>query len=580
MKKITDRYHQKIQADNKYLDPLFDLKEVPKRTYQLGVTALVMGLCLATINSAIGLYVSSFTIACFCFCILMFMLLKYHEAINDLTISIFSMICALLIFLACLEGLQSEEYLFFFPVLIAVPLVVDLKQARMRKSATFIGIIILAFIFCIVIGAYVKPMEDFTTKQISRAALINRFTALGSTILLAALYTFFEKRYLDELMAQSRRVIDSKTQFLATMGHELRTPLNGIVGVINLMKNETAPSKKQEYTRIIEDCADHMLHQVNDILDLNKIEAGKVILNLKEVNIKDLLMKTAIPFKALAAAKGVNVETEIDAQLDLFILADNLRLIQIINNLFANALKFTKKGFIKLTAVCEETTEESVSVLFAIEDSGSGIDQDDQEKIFESFWQVYDEENNKLTGTGLGLTICNRLLALMGGQLEVQSEKGTGSKFSFGLIFKLAVKPEFEAVHPLDEEKDLAGINVLLAEDNKLNMMVAKRILNGFKAKVTIAYDGFEALQRLDELSSLNVILLDLEMPVMNGYEAIYEIRKQYPDVPVIAFTASLVDNQMLDDLLASGFTDCILKPFQPIQLLHIINKHINTRVA
>ncbi len=580
MKKITDRYHYRIQAENKYSDPLFDLKEVPKRTYQLGITALGTGLCLATINAAIGLYVSSFTIACFCFCILMFMLLKYNEAINDLTVSILSMICALLIFLACLEGLQSEQYLYFFPVLIAVPLVVDLKQARTRKSATFIGIIIFAFIFCIVIGAYVKPMEDFTARQISKAALINRFTALGSTILLAALYTFFEKRYIDELMAQSRRVIDTKTQFLATMGHELRTPLNGIVGVVNLMKNEATAVKKEEYLHIIEDCADHMLHQVNDILDFNKIEAGKLDLNLKEINIKDLLLKAALPFKALAAAKEVAVETAIDNRLDIFVLTDNLRLVQIINNLFANALKFTKRGFIKLTAYCNAIDEENASILFAVEDTGTGIDQDDQEKIFESFWQVYDEENNKLTGTGLGLTICNRLLALMGSKLKVESEKGHGSKFSFNLKFKLATQPRPAAAVLPNEEKDLAGINVLLAEDNKLNMMVAKRILNGFNAKVTVAYDGFEALQLLDKMPHPDIILLDLEMPVMNGYEAIYEIRKQYPDVPVIAFTASLVDNQMLNDLLASGFTDCILKPFQPGQLRQIINKHINIKAA
>jgi len=191
MEKITDKYHKPIQQDRKYLNPLFDIKEIPKRTYQLGIAALFTGIALSVYDAAIGLYVSSFLVACFCFSVLMFMLLKYFGNIKDLTMSIICMVCALLIFSACLEGLQSEQYLYFFPLLIAVPLLVDLKQTKYRKAFIFISIIICSFIVCILIGRYIRPMEDFTITEITRLALANRIIAICSTIVFAALYTFF-----------------------------------------------------------------------------------------------------------------------------------------------------------------------------------------------------------------------------------------------------------------------------------------------------------------------------------------------------------------------------------------------------
>ncbi len=225
MENITDKYHQPILPDNKHLNPLFDIKEVPKRTYQLGLAIIFTGIGMSSYDAAIGMYVSSFLVACFCFSVLMFMLLKYNEAIKDLTIAIISMVCAMLVFAACFEGLQSEQYLYFFPLLIAVPLLIDLKKTRYRKISIFVSIILFSFVVCICIGRYVTPLESFTVAQINKLALANRIIAIFSTIAFAALYAYFEKRYIEELMEQSNKVINTKTQFLATMGHELRTPL-------------------------------------------------------------------------------------------------------------------------------------------------------------------------------------------------------------------------------------------------------------------------------------------------------------------------------------------------------------------
>jgi CheY-like chemotaxis protein len=359
------------------------------------------------------------------------------------------------------------------------------------------------------------------------------------------------------------------------MGHELRTPLNGIIGVVNLLKNEPDAIKKDEYLKIIQTCSDDMLLLINDILDFNKIEAGKLDIQPDKINLRQLLINVSTPFIALAKEKNVELTLEIDQQADVLIFADGSLLGQILNNLFINALKLTNEGFIKLKVTCHKKDSKTLDVKFSMQDTGTGLDKADKEKIFEGFWQVYDENAKQLTGTGLGLSICIRLLKLMGGKLTLDSEKGKGSTFSFDLIFDYAIAQHGLTETPAFPEDGLLGVNILLVEDNKINMMIAKKILTDYKASVTCTYNGQEAMDNLKEGNNYNIILMDLEMPVMNGYVAIYEIKKSLPKIPVIAVTASLVDEQMLADLLASGFSDCVLKPFQPHQLLLSIQKQL-----
>lgn len=574
MKKVTDKYHKPIKEDNKHLNPLFDIKDVSKRTYQLGLAAIFTGVGLSIYDSVIGLYASSFLVACFCFSILMFILLKYNEAIENLTIFIISMICGLLIASSFIEGLQSEEYLYFFPILVSVPILVNLKQSQYKESVTYISIIILSFLASIIIGRHVTPIEEYTVIQINKLSFVNRIVAISSTIIFAVAYIFFEQKYINELREQSTKIIEARTQFLATMGHELRTPLNGIIGVVNLLRKGPTLEEQEEYFQILKYCSDHMLQQVNNILDFNKIEADKLEIHPVEVNLGQLLRNMGMPFTTIFQEKGLELKIDIDPRLDTAVMADDIRLIQVFNNLFSNALKFTEHGYVKLKAICKSSTKQAMEVSFSVEDTGIGVDEDDQKKIFESFWQVYDESTKKLTGTGLGLTICIRLLKLMNSNLNLVSKKGQGSKFSFDLTLDYADNQQIvKSINQADE--DLSGIRILIAEDNQVNMLVAKKILTGFKATVTPAYDGKQALDELEKNRDYDLILMDLEMPVMNGYTAIFEVKKLYPHIPVIAFTASLVDQKMLADLIASGFVDCILKPFQPLQLLANIKKHL-----
>jgi len=571
--KNSDKYYKRVKDENKHLNPLFDIKEVPKRAYQLGIASLSLGVGLAIYDSFIGMYVSSFLLGCFCFAILMFMYLKHNGDINNLTIAIISLVCGMLIGSALLEGLDSEQYLYFFPILIAVPVIVNLKQTRYRQLATYIAIILFSFLATIIIGHYINHQESFTYWQIERLAFVNRVMAICSTIFFAVAYIFFEQKYIYELTEQSKRVIDSRTRFLATMGHELRTPLNGIIGVINLMKQEYGAAEHEEYLQVLRYCSDHMLQQVNNILDFNKIEAGKIEILPVSLNLMQLLLNVTMPFIATSKEKGLDLKVEVGPGLDIFVMADDLRLIQVLNNLFSNALKFTETGYVKLTVELKDHDTEHVTINFTMEDTGIGIDEEDQKLIFKGFWQVQDENTKSLNGTGLGLNISVSLLKLMDSQLNLISEKGKGSQFSFELKLEHA-QQQFSNL-TLSPGENLAGINILLAEDNLINMMVAEKVLKGFEATVTGAYNGKEALDALEKNPYFSIVLLDLEMPVMSGYEAIFEMKRLYPNIPVLAFTASLVDQNMLIDLYASGFSDCILKPFQPHQLLSVIKKHL-----
>jgi CheY-like chemotaxis protein len=272
------------------------------------------------------------------------------------------------------------------------------------------------------------------------------------------------------------------------------------------------------------------------------------------------------------------LQVEIAPEMDVAVMGDDIRIIQILNNLLSNALKFTNKGYVKLSVLCKQKDKQFITAVFTVEDTGLGIDKADQAKIFESFWQVYDESTRKYSGTGLGLSICIRLLELMNSSLKLKSEKGKGSTFSFEIKFELLANQVSTLTNTKNNIEDLEGLRILIVEDNKINMMIAKKILTGYRAEITCAFDGKEALDILKNDNDFSIILMDLEMPVMNGYTAVVEVKKLYPHLPVMAFTASLIDQQMLAELLSIGFTDFIPKPFEPHQMLNLVKKYVTVQ--
>ena len=249
----------------------------------------------------------------------------------------------------------------------------------------------------------------------------------------------------------------------------------------------------------------------------------------------------------------------------MYVYADKVRIIQVLNNLLSNAVKFTEKGSIELNALLTQEDETSVAVQITVTDTGIGIDENDLTNIFNSFWQVYNEKTLSERGTGLGLTISKNLLHLMQGDLLVSSSPGAGSSFSFTLPLKKSAKPANGKVITRHHETDLfIHKKILVAEDDAINRMIAVKILELKKANVITAINGKEAVEMLLENKGIDIVLLDLEMPVMNGYEALVKMREGFPELPIIAFTAAVNDGQIEILLKEKGFTACIPKPFLP----------------
>ena len=552
----------------------FKFKGIASRTTQLSFIVLMLSLGISAYYLALGLKVSSLMVGCFSFCVLIILLLQLYHIVDNAQSLMLTSICILLVISSFIEGSVTGQYFYFFPVIVVIPIVVNYKVSSFIELGSYFLMGLVSFFVNFYVGHHIPPIENIPEAIASRMMLTNVSCSILLTLCFALAYIYYEQKYIRALVEEKNRAIAERTKFLSTMGHELRTPLNGIIGALNIFTDEQPQLAKNEYFQILKYCSNHMQQLVNDILDFNKIEAGKLNIHLVDVNLKELLANSTLPFYNNIEKKNLQLKVELDPQLDAIVLADDVRIIQVINNLLSNALKFTEDGYIRLNVTCENVTPTSLKTNFIIEDTGIGIDKQDQKRIFDGFEQVYSESTRKHTGTGLGLNICLRLLNLMDSTLVLTSEKGKGSTFTFSLTFDKAEKRNNEIERSYNESEGLAGLNILVVEDNQINMTIARKMLTGYKAICTPAYNGKEALEILEKSTDFNIIILDLEMPVMNGYEAIVEIKKLYPKIPVVAFTASLIDGQMLDRLIEIGFEDFISKPFHPKQLFSQVKKY------
>ena len=358
----------------------------------------------------------------------------------------------------------------------------------------------------------------------------------------------------------------AKSRFLSNMSHELRTPLNGIIGASNLLLQETHLQEQKSHLDILKYSSEHMMMLINEILDFNKIEAGKLQLGQAPVAMKQFLQKLTIQFTAQAHAKGLAFKTDIDDHLDLEFMTDETRLNQVFSNLLSNAIKFTHHGEITLVARKVFSTSQKATIQFMVKDTGIGIPPNKQQEIFDSFTQADVNTTRKYGGTCLGLAITKKLVNLFHGDLQLESEEGRGSTFHFTL--KLAINENRKMY--INEEKvkhltEFTGVRVLIAEDNMVNMSIAKRFLTKWGIDVKEAYNGKQAVDLFSK-NEFDLVLIDLEMPEMDGITALGEIQKINPKIQAIAFTAAVYDN-MRADLLDKGFKEFVPKPFRPEDL-------------
>jgi signal transduction histidine kinase/ActR/RegA family two-component response regulator len=552
------------------VNAVHDIRETVKRTARFGYVAMLFaGISIIT-NLYYGNYLSASLVGGLLVCLLFIITLNFKGWFTVAKIFSVVSINTFLTIIAFSEGLHSGGYLFFIPLLTVLPYLIDNHERYLEELSAYLAITIACFCACIFYCPEESTWQVIPDDIYARMFLNNSLSVILISASYAIIGLFMERRYVETIIHQKQKTEEAaqaRAKFLSNMGHELRTPLNGIIGVSNLLEKEDSLPHQEEYLNILKYCSDHMLRLVNDILDFNKIEAGKLNLHPIDFNLKTLLQKSTLPFYNHFEEKGIHLKVEVDPAVNLTVHHDDLRLVQILNNILANALKFTEKGYVELKAAVISKTDEVVTVHFKITDTGIGIAPDDQRRIFDSFWQASNHSTRRFGGTGLGLTISQRLLQLMNSSLQVNSVKNKGSEFAFTIDFALS-KNIANTSSLIHDTNDLRGYRILVAEDNIINMMIAKKMLLDWRAEVVTAENGAEAIEILVKDAHFDIILLDLEMPEVDGYTAIKEIRKSYPDIPAIAFTAALLDNEMLQSLIKMGFVDCALKPFIPQELL------------
>lgn len=352
---------------------------------------------------------------------------------------------------------------------------------------------------------------------------------------------------------------------LSYLSHEIRVPIQSIVGSISLLKLEQGFTKEQkEIIHSLKNSSNHLLNLLNDVLEFSKIESGKLELNKIDFYLKDLLENLVQNFKFLAEQKNIFFEVVLSTGLEHLIYFDKQRLNQVLMNLINNSIKFTELGFVRLEVKLISKLNSVSKVMFSVKDSGIGIPKDKLEEIFESFSQVKRAVETKIEGTGLGLSIVKQILKLMNSQIQVKSEMGLGSNFYFELDIPNSKNNFVEEKNIVLIKKDFAGKKVLLVEDNLQNQIIAKKLLAKLNLKVELAENGQMALEKVKS-QKFDLILMDIQLPVMDGFEASSSIRKLESEIinptPIIALTATaLEDTKKL--VLKSGMNDYLPKPF------------------
>ena len=373
----------------------------------------------------------------------------------------------------------------------------------------------------------------------------------------------------------------AKSEFLSVMSHEIRTPMNAVIGMTHLLMDESPRQDQLEYLDTLQFSGNNLISLINDILDFSKIEAGKLSLEQVEFELENLAKSITATMKIKGSDKGIDVRYTYDLHLKRTYVGDTVRLGQVLTNLMGNAVKFTEEGFVELQI--KQTDDNKIR--FSVQDTGIGIPEEKQALIFEAFSQSSSDTTRKFGGTGLGLTISRRLVDLMGGQLQVESSPGKGSCFFFEINLPeaniQATETDPQETHKSLNFGSLSGLRILVAEDNKINQMVARKFLQKWDAEVHIVDDGQQAVEAWKRMP-FDLILMDMNMPVMNGPDAVRLIRNEESQtqsrIPILAFTASVIQDE-ITRFLDAGMDDWVSKPFDPALLYQKLDKYTRQRI-
>lgn len=389
------------------------------------------------------------------------------------------------------------------------------------------------------------------------------------------------KMIMDNLIIarqKAEEAAQSKQLFMSTMSHEIRTPLNEVIGITNLLLQGNPREDQMDYIKTLRFSGNHLLTLVNDVLDYNKMESGKIIFEQTLFNLDDFMDEIMRSYSFRSKAKNIGFDIMKEGSLPSEVIGDPIRLNQILSNLLSNALKFTNHGGITVTIREIDRIDNHSRLAFSVKDTGIGIPKEKHSTIFESFTQASPDTTRHFGGTGLGLAICKKLIELQGGTISIDSEPNRGSIFTFTITFTISEKKTKQpSAETAETYIGLEGKRILVAEDNKINFFVANKFLIGWGVTVTHAENGLLALEKLEH-ENFDLVLMDLHMPVMDGIEATRIIRKsenpRIRNIPIVALTAAIMseNHDKIDEL---NINDYVLKPFKPHDLFDRILKHI-----
>lgn len=393
------------------------------------------------------------------------------------------------------------------------------------------------------------------------------------------------KKYEIELLRakqEAERAARYKSDFLSLMSHEIRTPLNAIIATSHLLRANNADPEQVENLDILGYSAENLLNLVNNILDYNKMEAGMLKTDLAPFDLYTLSKSIIQPLKLKALNKGVKIDLAFDHNIPRWLVGDRVKLSQILINLISNAVKFTEQGAIQVCMRVESSDENKVKLSFSVSDTGIGIAPDRMSIIFREFEQAESETSAKYGGTGLGLAITKKLVELLGGAIDVHSELLKGTVFSFALEFPVSTETDIPADDKPFTPTSLKGTHVLIVEDHQINALLLGKFLKLNEVTFDHAMNGKEALVKIKE-TDYDLILMDLQMPELNGFETASTIRSmdglKYKEVPIIALSASSF-NEEKDKVLDAGMNDFLGKPFDPKVLLKLIRMYLKKNNA
>ncbi len=422
-------------------------------------------------------------------------------------------------------------------------------------------------------------------------SIVNNILILVSAcflLLLIALYSASLKRKklvkelrvknIETLRAkeQSEKLSEAKVKFFSTVSHELRTPLYGVIGLSSILLEDKSLKKHNKDLKLLKFSADYLLALINDVLQINKIDSNTIEDDKVSFNVSELIETITSSFEYMLIQNDNNIHIDISENIPELIKGNSVHLSQILMNLISNACKFTENGDVYIKAETVSINDSKASIRFTIKDTGLGIAQEMHKSIFDEFSQI-DSLNYTNQGSGLGLPIVKKLLALSNTRVRLESKLGLGSSFSFILPFEVLKKAIKKPTIPaFTESKTLKNKRILIVEDNRINQIVTKKILEKNKLICSIAENGEEAITKIKE-NSYDLVLMDINMPVKNGIEASKEIRRFNKSIPIIALTAVEVE-EMKNNIYLSGMNDIIVKPYDITKFMSCITKNISLK--